>query len=153
MRVLVQRVLEARVVVDDEVVGSIGRGLLAFVCAMRDDTKDEAAWCARKVGALRIFQDEDGRMNRSVADIGGGVLLVSQFTLSADVSRGNRPGFSAAAAPDEAVALLGRVTAGLEGMGITVAGGRFGADMKVHLINDGPVTIWIDTEKPKGSAA
>ncbi len=153
MRVLIQRVLEARVDVAEETVGSIDRGLLVFVCAMRDDTSSQASWCARKIGAMRIFQDDEGRMNRSVTDIGGGILLVSQFTLSADVSRGNRPGFSAAAQPDQAVPLLDVVAKDLEGMGIPVSHGQFGADMKVHLINDGPVTIWIDTDQPKGGSA
>lgn len=144
MRVLLQRVTEASVTVDGAVVGEIGPGLLALVCAMPDDTEAQVDALAAKVAKLRIFTDDAGKMNRSVSDIEGSVLVVSQFTLAADTSRGNRPGFSGAAKPDRAKALYERFGAALADLGLPVAFGRFGADMKVALLNDGPVTIWMD---------
>ena len=143
MLALLQRVREARVEVDDEVVGAIGPGLLVFVCAEPADTAASAERLVTKVLKLRIFGDDAGKMNRSVADIGGGLLVVSQFTLAADTSGGNRPSFTGAAPPeqgcalDEAVLRLARERhrAG------PVAAGRFGAEMRVWLVNDGPVTI------------
>ena len=146
MRALVQRVTEARVTVDDEVVGDIGPGLLILACAMAGDTEDAPQKLAPKIARLRVFRDDDGRMNRSLLDTGGAALVVSQFTLAADTSRGNRPGFSAAAPPEDGEALVRLFAETLEGMGVTVAHGRFGADMRVSLVNDGPVTIWMDTE-------
>ena len=145
MRALVQRVTEARVAVDGEVVGEIGPGLLILVCAMAGDAEAEADRLAPKIAKLRIFRDDEGRMNRSVIDTGGAALVVSQFTLAADTSRGNRPGFSTAAPPDQGEALVRRFAASLETLGVEVAHGRFGADMAVSLVNDGPVTIWLDT--------
>ncbi|TRD20832.1 D-aminoacyl-tRNA deacylase [Palleronia caenipelagi] len=144
MRAVVQRVSEASVTVDGEVIGQIGAGLLVLVCAMRGDTEDKASALARRIAKLRIFRDNEGRMNRSVLDQGGAALVVSQFTLAGDVSRGNRPGFSEAAAPEVGRALYERFTAALAAEGVPLQTGRFGADMKVALLNDGPVTIWYD---------
>jgi D-tyrosyl-tRNA(Tyr) deacylase len=144
LRCLVQRVTQARVEVAGATVGAIDGGLLVLVCAMAGDTEDNAAQLARKVVALRIFRDDDGRMNRSLVDSGGAALVVSQFTLAADTSRGNRPGFSAAASPEMGRALYERFCALVAGHGVTVATGAFGADMAVSLTNDGPVTIWLE---------
>lgn len=147
MRALVQRVSEARVTVDSEVIGEIGEGLLVLACGMAGDTKEVATKLAQKIAKLRIFRDEEGRMNRSLLDIGGAALVVSQFTLAADTSRGNRPGFSTAAPPDQGEPLVRHFANTLEDLGIEIAHGRFGADMAVSLTNDGPVTIWLDTDK------
>jgi D-aminoacyl-tRNA deacylase len=144
MRALVQRVLSASVTVDGEAVGQIGQGLLVLVCAMAGDGEAEARWLARKVARLRIFKDEEGRMNRSLSDVGGAALVVSQFTLAAE-TKGNRPGFSSAARPEEGRQLYELFSLSLRNEGIEVANGVFGADMKVALVNDGPVTIWLDT--------
>ncbi len=146
MRALVQRVSEARVSIEGAVVGEVGPGLLILVCGMAGDTDDAPAKLASKVAKLRIFRDDAGRMNRSLLDIGGAALVVSQFTLAADTSRGNRPGFSAAAAPEDGEASYLAFAAALTELGIPVATGRFGADMAVSLVNDGPVTIWLDTK-------
>jgi D-tyrosyl-tRNA(Tyr) deacylase len=145
MRALIQRVSEARVRVDGDVVGEIGPGLMILVCAMTGDTEAEADRLAAKIAKLRIFRDDADRMNRSVRDTGGAALVVSQFTLAADTSRGNRPGFSTAAPPDEGERLYSYFADRMAAEGLSVARGRFGADMKVELINDGPVTIWMDT--------
>lgn len=146
MRALLQRVSAARVEVNATTIGEIGPGLLILICAMQGDTEAEADKLAAKIAKLRIFQDEGGRMNRSVRDIDGSALVVSQFTLAADTRRGNRPGFSAAAPPDEGERLYEYFTAQVQAQGIPVATGRFGADMAVSLTNDGPVTIWLDTD-------
>ncbi len=146
MRALVQRVSEARVTVDGNIVGEIGAGLLVLVCAMQGDTEAQSEWLARKVVNLRIFRDEQERMNRSLLDIGGSALVVSQFTLAAE-TKGNRPGFSTAAAPDEGKRLYEHFSSAVAAHGVAVANGIFGADMKVALVNDGPVTIWLDTER------
>ncbi|WP_306754756.1 D-aminoacyl-tRNA deacylase [Paracoccus actinidiae] len=145
MRALVQRVTEASVEVDGAVVGQTGPGLLVLVCAMAGDDEDGADRLALRVAKLRIFRDDGGRMNRSLLDMGGGALVVSQFTLAADTRTGNRPGFSSAAAPDDGRRLYERFAASLAAQGVTVETGRFGADMTVRLVNDGPVTIWLDT--------
>ncbi|MAU53907.1 MAG: D-tyrosyl-tRNA(Tyr) deacylase [Roseovarius sp.] len=145
MRALLQRVSEAEVSVDGAVVGRCGAGLLVLVCAMQGDTGAEADRLAARVAKLRIFRDTEGRMNRSVVDIGGAALVISQFTLAADTSRGNRPGFSAAAAPEDGRRLYEHFAAALAALGVPVETGRFGADMKVRLVNDGPVTIWIES--------
>lgn len=145
MRALLQRVSEAQVSVSGAVLGEIGPGLLILVCAMQGDTVAEAGRLAAKIAKLRIFKDEDGKMNRSLLDVQGAALVVSQFTLAADMSRGNRPGFSTAAAPDQGEALYHHFAAAIQGLGIPVATGRFGADMQVALINDGPVTIWVES--------
>lgn len=146
MRALVQRVSEASVTVDGEKVGEIGAGLLVLVCAMQGDTEAQSEWLARKVVNLRIFRDEQDRMNRSLPDVGGSALIVSQFTLAAE-TRGNRPGFSTAAAPDDGKRLYEHFSAAVAAYGVPVANGVFGADMKVALVNDGPVTIWLDSER------
>ena len=144
MRALIQRVSEAAVRVDGEFAGEIGPGLLVLVCAMEGDTEANANTLAAKISKLRIFKDDADKMNRSVVDTGGAALVVSQFTLAADTSRGNRPGFSTAARPDEGERLYEYFADQLRGHGIEVAQGLFGADMKVALVNDGPVTIWME---------
>ncbi|KMW58474.1 D-tyrosyl-tRNA(Tyr) deacylase [Candidatus Rhodobacter oscarellae] len=128
--------------------GEIGPGLLILVCAMQGDTEAEADKLSAKIAKLRIFQDEAGKMNRSLLDTGGGALVVSQFTLAADTSRGNRPGFSTAAPPAEGETLYEYFADQIRAQGIATAQGKFGADMKVALTNDGPVTIWMDTDAP-----
>jgi len=138
---LVQRVREARVEVAGRVTGSIGAGLLVFVCAEPQDDEAAAARLVAKLLKLRIFADESGRMNRSVQDTGGGLLVVSQFTLAADTSGGNRPSFTGAAPAAQGRALYEQVLALARASGLPVGAGEFGADMQVHLINDGPVTI------------
>ena len=145
MRALLQRVTEASVTVEGEVIGKIGPGLLILVCAMPEDTEETAEKLALKISKLRLFKDDGGKMNLSLAQTGGGALVVSQFTLAADTSRGNRPGFSAAAPPDEGERLYEYFARVLMEQGIPVATGRFGADMAVSLINDGPVTIWMES--------
>ena len=136
-----QRVSEARVRVDGRVVGEIGAGLCVLVGVARGDGEEEAARLAGKLARLRIFPDEDGRLDRSLLDTGGGALVVSQFTLLADTAKGNRPSFTEAAPPEEAEPLYERVCAELRALGVTVAQGVFGAKMAVELVNDGPVTI------------
>lgn len=145
MRALVQRVSEAEVRVDGAVVGQIGPGLLILVCAMQGDDTAQAEALAVKIARLRIFRDEADKMNLSLRDTGGAALVVSQFTLAADTSRGNRPGFSAAAPPDQGRALYEHFAGHLAASGIPTARGVFGADMKVALVNDGPVTIWLES--------
>ena len=144
MRAVVQRVSRAKVSVEGVVAGEIGEGLMILVCAMQGDTEAQADQLATKIAKLRIFKDEAGKMNRSVKDIGGACLVVSQFTLAADL-RGNRPGFSTAAAPAEGQRLYEYFTARLAAEGLSTANGIFGADMDVELLNQGPVTIWMDT--------
>lgn len=147
MRAVLQRVTRAEVRVDGELVGEIGKGLLILVCAMAGDGEGQAERLAAKIAKLRIFRDDQGKMNLCIRDIGGGALVVSQFTLAADL-RGNRPGFSTAAPPAEGERLYLHFSRCLEREGVPVANGRFGADMAVSLVNDGPVTIWIDTDQP-----
>ena len=143
MRAVLQRVSRASVTVDGEITGEIGPGLLILVCAMEGDTDEKARQLAAKIAKLRIFKDEQGKMNLSIRDIGGSALIVSQFTLAADL-RGNRPGFSSAAKPDEGRRLYELFTRAMQDEGIPTANGIFGADMDVSLNNDGPVTIWMD---------
>lgn len=145
MRALLQRVTEADVSVDGAEIGRIQAGLLILVCAMDGDEEAEADRLAGKAAKLRIFRDDDNRMNRSLIDIGGEALVVSQFTLAADTRRGNRPGFSGAADPENGRMLYERFAATLAGLGVRVATGAFGADMRVSLVNDGPVTIWLES--------
>ncbi len=146
MRVLLQRVSQAQVSVDGREIGTCGAGLLIFVCAMQGDTETQADHLVSKIAKLRIFKDDAGKMNKSILDINGSALVVSQFTLAADTSRGNRPGFSYAAKPEDGRQLYQYFANTLAAKGITVATGEFGADMQVALVNDGPVTIWMDTE-------
>lgn len=145
MRCLIQRVSEARVTVDGAIIGQIEQGLLILVCAMDGDDESAGQKLAAKISKLRIFRDEAGRMNKSVTDIGGACLVVSQFTLAADTSRGNRPGFSTAASPDIGRILYDKFCDELRDLELSVETGAFGADMKVALVNDGPVTIWMDS--------
>ena len=144
MRALIQRVSEASVEVDGERIAAIGGGLLVLVAAGAADGLEAPAQLAAKVARLRIFADAEGRMNRSIADVGGEALVVSQFTLYADVRRGNRPGFTDAAPPGIGEQLVDAFVAALRELGVSVATGRFGAHMQVALVNDGPVTIWLD---------
>ena len=146
MRAVLQRVTEAQVRIDDQLVGATGKGLLVLVCAMAGDTEVLAEKLAAKIAKLRIFKDDQGKMNLSVRDIGGSALVVSQFTLAADL-RGNRPGFSTAAPPADGERLYQHFCKALQSDGVPVATGQFGADMAVSLVNDGPVTIWMDTDQ------
>ncbi|BBU58766.1 D-aminoacyl-tRNA deacylase [Mameliella alba] len=146
MRALIQRVTSARVDVGGATIGEIGQGMLVLICAMQGDAEAEADKLAAKIAKLRIFKDDEGRMNRSLLDIGGAALVVSQFTLAADTSRGNRPGFSTAAPPAEGERLYEYFASALQAQSLPVATGRFGADMAVSLVNDGPVTIWMDSD-------
>ena len=143
MRAVLQRVSRASVTVDGTVTGEIGAGLLILICAMEGDTDAQADQLAAKVAKLRIFKDDQGKMNLSIRDFGGSALIVSQFTLAADL-RGNRPGFSTAAKPDEGKRLYEYFTSKVQAEGISTANGIFGADMDVSLNNDGPVTIWME---------
>jgi D-tyrosyl-tRNA(Tyr) deacylase len=146
MRALLQRVSRASVRVDDESVASIGRGLVILLGVGHDDDESVATALARRVAELRIFEDDEGRTNRSILDVGGAAIVVSQFTLYADTSRGRRPGFTNAAAPDVADRVYRRFADALRDAGVgDVQTGRFGAEMAVELVNDGPFTIWLDT--------
>jgi D-tyrosyl-tRNA(Tyr) deacylase len=145
MIALIQRVTEARVRVGGRVVGAIDRGILALVGVQRGDTAPSGERLLERVLTYRIFPDAEGRMNLSLRDIGGGLLLVSQFTLAADTRKGTRAGFSTAAAPDEARQLFERLVAQAQAAHSPVATGEFGADMQVSLVNDGPVTFWLET--------
>lgn len=145
MRAVIQRVSEASVKVDGETVGSIGAGLAVLLGVARGDTPEDAAYIAGKLTRLRIFADSAGLMNQSVQDVGGAVLLVSQFTLLGSTRKGNRPGFADAAAPEPAERLYREVAAGVTAEGIPVATGVFGAMMELSLVNDGPVTLLLDS--------
>tara|TARA_B100000475_G_C14876386_1_gene264181 strand:+ start:174 stop:617 length:444 start_codon:yes stop_codon:yes gene_type:complete len=146
MRALIQRVSQANVKIDEKIISEIKRGLLVLVCAMADDTENEAEQMASKISKIRIFNDENGKMNKSIKDINGEALVVSQFTLAADTSRGNRPGFSYAAHPEKGEKLYEYFTTKLQDMDINCKMGVFGGDMEVSLINDGPTTIWLDNK-------
>jgi D-tyrosyl-tRNA(Tyr) deacylase len=145
MRALLQRASRAEVRAGDEVVGRIGPGLVVLLGVGPADDEAAADTLARKVAELRIFRDDEGRTNRSLLDVSGAALVVSQFTLFADTRRGRRPGFTGAAPPELAERLYLRFAEALRGLGIVVATGRFGAEMAVELVNDGPFTIWLDT--------
>ncbi len=147
MRVCIQRVSEAKVVVTDELVGQIGTGLLVLLGVCSKDTEEELNWLVQKVVNLRIFEDDDGKMNRSLLDLGAAMLVVSQFTLYGDCRKGRRPSFVAAATPEKAEPMIERFVELARGQGVEVETGRFRADMQVTLTNDGPVTIWIDTSE------
>lgn len=148
MRAILQRVSQAAVAVDGQVIGQIGPGLLILICAMPDDTEATADALALKISKLRLFKDDADKMNLSIIQTGAAALIVSQFTLAADTSRGNRPGFSGAAKPDQAKRLYQYFSAQLAALNIPIQNGAFGADMAVSLTNDGPVTIWLDTDAP-----
>ncbi|MCQ2453876.1 MAG: D-aminoacyl-tRNA deacylase [Clostridia bacterium] len=147
MRAVVQRVTEASVKVNGEIVGSIGQGLMVLLGVKTGDTEKDALYMADKILKLRIFEDENGKMNRSLKDIGGSVLCVSQFTLLGDCRGQNRPGFTQAEAPERANELYERVCARMREQDVTVETGIFRTDMKVALVNDGPITILVDSEK------
>lgn len=147
MRVVVQRVRSARVSVDGVVAGEIGRGLLLLVGVGREDPEAQASHLAEKIASLRVFADDEGKANLALTDVAGAVLVVSQFTLYGDVRKGRRPSWSAAEDPERAEALVESFAAALEGRGIEVARGVFGADMQVALTNDGPFTLILDSER------
>lgn len=152
MRAVIQRVTEASVRVDGELIGECGKGYMILLGVMDGDTAHEADILAGKVARLRIFEDENGKMNKAITDVGGEILCISQFTLCADLKKGNRPSFTLSAAPDEANRLYEYFMDKLREEGIPhVEHGIFGADMKVSLVNDGPVTICMDTDTWKGS--
>lgn len=148
MRVVVQRVSSAKVVVDDQTVGVIGGGLLLLVAIKKGDTEADVSYMVKKIVGLRIFEDDDQKMNLSVSDIGADMLSVSQFTLYGDVRRGRRPSFVDAALPGEAKSLYERFNDELRAAGFVVETGIFGADMAVHLVNDGPVTLIVESKVP-----
>ena len=145
MRAVVQRVSSARVEVDETLVGAIDRGLLAYIGFGRDDTDADRAWVLSKIVGMRVFPDDAGKMSRSVGDVGGAILLVSQFTLYGDLRRGRRPSFDEAMAPDQAEASYDAAVREARAMGVRVETGRFRADMRVTSVNEGPVTILIDS--------
>ena len=145
MRALIQRVSEANVSVNGKSIGACTHGLLILVCAMQEDGADIAQRLAIKISKLRIFKDDSGKMNLSLLDIGGTALVISQFTLAGDTSRGNRPGFSTAARPEDGEILYNTFVSALTDLGIPTETGEFGADMQVSLINDGPVTLWLES--------
>ena len=141
---LLQRVSEARATVNGKVIGEVDKGLLVLVCAQREDTEENAEKLAKKILAYRIFEDENGKMNKSISDVGGELLVVSQFTLAADTSRGLRPSFTPAAAPDVGERLYEHFVSAVRQSPLKVETGEFGAHMQVGLVNDGPVTIWLE---------
>jgi len=147
MKALLQRVSSAKATVDGQMTGEIGRGLLVFLCAVRGDTEQDLDYLLRKIPALRIFEDEQGKMNLSVMDVKGEVLVVSQFTLAATTRKGNRPSFENAEAPEQAKAMYDLFVQRLRDRGITVQTGAFAAMMDVSLVNDGPVTIMLDSRE------
>ncbi|MCI4649830.1 D-aminoacyl-tRNA deacylase [Phaeodactylibacter sp.] len=150
MRIILQRVSEASVTVDEKIVGKIGPGLLLFVGIEDEDTDEDLEWLAGKIAKMRIFSDAEGKMNHSVKDVDGDILAVSQFTLHASVKKGNRPSFMGAARPEYAIPMYEKFIKILEiTSGRTVETGEFGADMKVRLLNDGPVTIFLDSKNPE----
>ena len=144
MRAVVQRVSRATVTIDDRVTGEIGRGLLVLLGVGQNDNESDAEYCAEKICGLRIFEDDQGKMNRSLADTGGGLLLVSQFTLAADTGKGMRPSFTSAASPDAGRRWFERLVELARAHHSRVEIGRFGAHMEVSLVNDGPVTFWLE---------
>lgn len=146
MRAVIQRVSQAKVVVDDNTVGQIGKGFMILLGVHEQDTQADVDYLVGKISKLRVFEDDQQKMNRSIIDVGGEILSISQFTLFADTKKGNRPSFVQAAKPDVAIPLYEAFNEGLRQAGIPVETGIFGADMKCHLVNDGPVTIIIDSQ-------
>ena len=146
MRAVLQRVSRAKVSIAGETVGEIGPGLLVLLGITHADTPEQAKWLAEKIAGLRIFNDADGKMNLSVADVGGGVLVVSQFTLYGDCAKGRRPSFIDAARPEVAIPLYEAFVNGVKALGVPAATGRFGAMMQVELVNDGPVSLIVDSK-------
>ncbi len=147
MRAVVQRVTDASVVVDSSVVSSIGNGLLVLLCAVSGDDEKDVEYITRKISSLRVFPDSDGKMNLNINQVGGSILLVSQFTLAGDVRRGNRPEFTTAMRPESATVMINQIVDIFKGNNIKVEQGVFGAHMEVKLTNDGPVTILLDSKK------
>ena len=145
MRALIQRVESSKVYVGDEIIGAIGPGMTVLLGVGDTDTTDDALLIARKIATLRIFEDDAGKINRSIHDVGGAILIISQFTLYADCRKGRRPSFIHAALPDGAEPLVSRVIGVLREDGLHVETGRFGAEMRVIIVNDGPLTIWLDS--------
>lgn len=151
MRAVVQRVTSARVTIAGQVTGEIGQGLLVLVGVAQGDAPADGEWLAGRLAVLRVFADSDGKMNRSVRDVAGGILVVSQFTLLGTLDKGSRPSFNDAARPDEAIPLYEGFLKQMEAaLGRPVAAGRFGADMQVSLVNDGPVTLIVDSRRRSG---
>jgi D-tyrosyl-tRNA(Tyr) deacylase len=146
MRAVVQRVARASVTIEGRIAGEIGRGLLILLGVTHDDTPERAVWLAEKIAGLRIFSDDEGKMNRDITEAGGGALIVSQFTLYGDCRKGRRPSFIDAAPPPIAIPLYEAFINAVKAQGIPVATGQFGADMQVELVNDGPVTLVIDSK-------
>jgi D-aminoacyl-tRNA deacylase len=146
LRAVVQRVLRASVVIDGEIVGSVGAGFVVLLGVTHNDTTENAKWLAEKIVGLRIFNDADGNMNRDLTEVNGAMLIVSQFTLYGDCKKGKRPSFIDVAPPPIAIPLYETFINGVKALGVPVATGRFGADMKVELINDGPVTLIVDSK-------
>ncbi len=146
MRAVIQRVSQAKVVVDDNTVGQIGKGFMILLGVHEQDTQTDVDYLVGKISKLRVFEDDQQKMNRSIIDVDGKILSISQFTLFADTKKGNRPSFVQAAKPDVAIPLYEAFNEGLRQAGIPVETGIFGADMKCHLVNDGPVTIIIDSQ-------
>ena len=147
MRAIIQRVTEATCTVEEKITGEIGTGLLVLLGVEESDTTEDIVWLAQKIANMRIFSDEQGLMNRSLSDVQGNILLISQFTLFAQTKKGNRPGFTRSAKPDKAIPVYTQMIKELEKLtGTAVQTGIFGADMKIRLVNDGPVTIIMDTK-------
>lgn len=146
MRAVIQRVSEASVKIDGEIRGQIGRGFMILLGVAKDDGKEDLDYLVRKIAGMRIFEDENGKMNLSIGDVEGELLIISQFTLFADTKKGNRPGFSNAGLPEPSKAMYLEFIKRFRDLGFTVGEGEFGADMKVSLINDGPVTIMMDSK-------
>ncbi|MGO4927695.1 D-aminoacyl-tRNA deacylase [Fundicoccus sp. Sow4_F4] len=148
MRVVIQKSLQSSVTIDQEITGQIEKGFVLLVGVTHEDTEEDAEYCARKIAKMRIFEDEDDKMNLSLSQVGGEILSISQFTLFANTRKGNRPSFTDSARPEQAEALYDYFNDQLKNQGFKVETGRFGAMMQVSILNDGPVTVLIDSKKP-----